>query len=112
MSIDFDKLVSTVRDIHDRLSRQAVKAVNISLTIRNWLIGYYIQEYEQHEADRAKYGERILQRLSESLPQDATFSYRSLKLYRQFYESYQQIGQSVIAYLKQSGIGQPMLCEE
>lgn len=112
MSIDFDKLVSTVRDIHDRLSRQAVKAVNISLTIRNWLIGYYIREYEQHGADRAKYGERILQRLSENLPQDATFSYRSLKLYRQFYESYQQIGQSVIAYLKQSGIGQPMLCEE
>lgn len=111
MSIDFDKLVSTVRDIHNQLSRQAVKAVNISLTVRNWLIGYYIREYEQHGADRAKYGERILQRLSESLPQDATFSYRSLKLYRQFYECYQQIGQSVIAYLKQTRIGQPLLAQ-
>ncbi len=29
--------------------------------MRNWLIGYYIVEYEQRGSDRARYGERLLE---------------------------------------------------
>ena len=42
------------------------KAVNQSLTVRNWLIGLYIVEFEQRGEDRAKYGERLLTDLSAS----------------------------------------------
>ena len=34
-------------------------------TLRNWLIGCYIVEYEQKGSDRAKYGDRLLKRLEE-----------------------------------------------
>ncbi|MBD0333346.1 MAG: cytoplasmic protein, partial [Chitinophagaceae bacterium] len=35
---------------------KAQKQVNTALTFRNWLIGYYIVEYEQSGKDRAEYG--------------------------------------------------------
>ena len=35
------------------------RAVNISLTLRNWLIGCYIAEYELNGEDRAAYGEKV-----------------------------------------------------
>lgn len=31
--------------------------MNASLTIRNWLVGAYLVEFEQEGEDRAKYGE-------------------------------------------------------
>ena len=34
--------------MQDVLQAQAAHAVNLSLTARNWLVGYYIVEYEQH----------------------------------------------------------------
>ena len=37
-----------------------------SLTLRNCAIGCYIRDYEQNGADRAKYGERLLENLSEA----------------------------------------------
>ena len=35
--------------------------------MRNWLIGFFIVEYQQKGKDRAVYGERLLKRLEESL---------------------------------------------
>ena len=32
---------------------------------RNWLIGYYIVEFEQHGKDRAEYGSQLLKKLEE-----------------------------------------------
>ena len=65
--LTFGRLVNSIRQIHDQMTAQAGKAVNISLTLRNWAIGYYIQEYEQNGADRAKYGTRLLENLSSRL---------------------------------------------
>jgi len=96
-ALNFAGLVDAIRSVHEQLSRHALKAVNVGLTVRNWLIGFYIREYEQHGSDRAKYGEQLLQRLSERLPPDDAFSYCSLKLYRQFYDSYPNIGQTASA---------------
>ena len=66
-AFDFNKLVLSIREIHKELQAQAGRAVNISLTIRNWLIGCYIQEYEQNGSDRAQYGKRLLDCLAEQL---------------------------------------------
>ena len=35
--------------------------------MRNWLIGYYIVEYEQNGKDRAEYGAKLLKKLEEFL---------------------------------------------
>ena len=53
--LDFGTLVEAIRQVHENLAAQAGKAVNISLTLRNWMIGFYIAEYELRGADRASY---------------------------------------------------------
>jgi len=37
--LTFGNLVSSINDVHLQLAAQAGRAVNISLTLRNWLIG-------------------------------------------------------------------------
>jgi hypothetical protein len=37
--LTFVELVESIRVTHDLFSVQAVRAVNISLTLRNWIIG-------------------------------------------------------------------------
>jgi hypothetical protein len=64
--MNFDLLLNTIQQTHTVFQQNAVKAVNVSLTIRNWLIGYYIVEFEQNGEDRAKYGESLLFKLSEN----------------------------------------------
>ncbi len=64
---NFDGLVGSIHHFHDELVTQASRAVNISLTLRNWLIGCYIEEYERFGIDRADYGDRLMDRLAEIL---------------------------------------------
>jgi hypothetical protein len=83
----FENLVKEIEQIHNHFQQQAVKAVNISLTLRNWLIGYYIVEFEQNGADRANYGGKLLKNLSEKINVNG-LKETNLKLARQFYKSY------------------------
>jgi len=48
---NFEKLVGAIRQVHEEMAAQAGKAVNLTLTLRNWLIGFYITVYEQNGAD-------------------------------------------------------------
>jgi predicted nuclease of restriction endonuclease-like (RecB) superfamily len=97
--LTFKHLVDSIRQVHKHLAAQAGRAVNISLTMRNWGIGYYIREYEQNGADRARYGDRLLGMLSERLTETGMegMAPRSLRLYRQFYLTYPEIWQTVSA---------------
>ncbi|MEI7596968.1 MAG: PDDEXK nuclease domain-containing protein [Bacteroidota bacterium] len=97
--MDFEKLVYSIQSTSNQLQQSAIKAVNIHLTIRNWLIGYYIVTFEQQGEDRARYGAKLLQNIATTLNKDS-FSYRNLKLFRQFFIEYPQIGQTVSAQLK------------
>ena len=106
--MDFPDLVCSISQLHEELTQQAVKAVNRSLTVRNWLIGYYIKEFEQNGSDRASYGDHILQDLASHLPRQDGFSYRSLKLYRQFYMAYPKMRQTMFAQWRAFGIGQTL----
>ena len=62
--------ISGKKDLRDHktagtiLNKGATKAVNVYLTIRNLLIGYYIVEFEQDGKDRAEYGKHFLQNLA------------------------------------------------
>ncbi len=67
--------------------------------MRNCVTGRYIAEYEQHGADRAEYGEGLLEKLAAALADSgiAEISARALRLYRQFFLAYPGIWQSLIA---------------
>lgn len=97
--MDFAALVSAIREAHEQCAAQANRAVNVVLTMRNWLVGRYLREYEQRGSDRAQYGERLLNRVAEELRRHdiADMSPRSLRLYRRLYLVYPGIWQSPIA---------------
>ena len=65
--LGYSDLIDAVKDVHLRSYRTAVKAINRFATMRNWLIGFFIVEYQQKGKDRAVYGERLLKRLEETL---------------------------------------------
>jgi len=89
----FNQLTQQIKHTHETLQSYAVKAINIGLTVRNWLIGYYIVEYEQNGEDRANYGERLLENISVSLLNKGlkNVSAAELSRFRQFYNIYPQI---------------------
>jgi len=90
---DFGHLVSAIKEVHESLAAQAGRAVNISLTLRNWLIGAYIAEYELRGSDRANYGDRLLSELSQELRRHkvSNTGRRQLYNYLAFYRTYPQI---------------------
>ncbi len=63
----FDQLLHNVESVHELTSVTAKGAVNQMLTARNWVIGYYIVEFEQNGQDRADYGSALLTKLAEKL---------------------------------------------
>ena len=95
--LNFSVLTDAISRIDRELTAQAARAVNAGLTLRNWLIGYYIAEYELHGADRAKYGERLLESLSDKLAQEGVrrAEARELRRYRLFYQTYPDIWETV-----------------
>lgn len=101
-ALDFQSRVAAIREVDEHLASQAGKAVNICLTLRNWAIGFYIQEYEQHGADRAEYGQQLLERLAERLSQQGMprVVARELRRYRQLYVTYPQIRESLTPELR------------
>lgn len=96
---DFDGLVAHIQHTQDVLQNNARLVINRHVTAKAWLTGYYIVEYEQKGADRAKYGEQLLKKLAEKLKDKKTFSYRTLRLYRQFYLVYNRLGLPIKKYL-------------
>lgn len=80
--------------MHERLTAHAGKAVNLSLTVRNWVIGAYIAEYEFHGKDRATYGGRLVDNLATELKRHhvATCDHQRLYAYIAFFRAYPQIG--------------------
>lgn len=83
---------------------EAAKAVNIPLTLRNWLIGRYIAEYELRGGDRATYGENLLEELASALVRRGVSNtgHRQLYRYISFYRTYPQISRALPAKLQVS----------
>jgi len=101
--MNFESLIGSINQVQDALQAQAAHAVNLSLTARNWLVGYYIVEFEQQGEDRAKYGENLLNNIAKELSRKGMEA-RRLREYRQFYRVYPQIGNNVIDYLQKNAV--------
>ena len=87
--MNFEQLATIITDTHQQLQQSAVKAVNQCQTVRNWLMGFYIVEFEQNGEDRAQYGEQLLKKLEQRVNQkglNVTLFQRS----RMFYGAYPQ----------------------
>jgi len=100
--IDSRALVDAIQQVHEHCTAQAGRAINISLTLRNWAIGCHIREYEQNGTDRAEYGENLLDRLAERLDAEGMrrVGPRELRRFRQFYLAYARIWESLTPELK------------
>lgn len=88
--VDFDDVVRRIIDANAQLRVQASRAVNLSLTLRNWMIGYYIDAFELRGANRADYGDQLFASLSIELTAaglsncDKRQLYRYLRLFRTY----------------------------
>ena len=94
---DFEHLLQRIVTTGAYLQERAFVAVNRATTVRNWCFGLFIVEYEQNGEDRAQYGKRLIERLSTSLAERGMkgVSATILKLCRQFYLTYPEIGQTL-----------------
>ena len=100
----FEELSASILQTHQTAQTGALRAVNQMATLRNWLIGCYIVEYEQKGSDRAKYGDRLLKRLEERVNTKG-LSLTLFKNSRRFYLLYPQIGE----FLQKSPIPSDLL---
>jgi len=99
---NLEDLARAIKETNQLFLSQVQKQVNTSLTIRNWVIGYHIFEYEQKGEDRAQYGEELFKKLVERLKilEIKGFSFTNLYLCRQFYSTYPQVAQLAAEYVQ------------
>lgn len=86
----FVDLADCIVNVHESTQYAAFKAINKLATARNYIIGYYIVEYEQKGKDRAAYGEKVLKKLVEKVNIKG-INETLLKNCRRFYLLYPQM---------------------
>lgn len=85
--------VSDLKSIAGETRRQAYRAADRILVVRNWLIGWRIVEQEQKGKKRAGYGKRVLELASQSLTEEygKGFGLTSVKNMRSFYIKFRNL---------------------
>ena len=68
----------------------AVRSINYVEIMTNFILGKWIVEEQQFGSDRAQYGDKVIEKLSEALTQEfgRGFSVDSLTNFRKFYMTY------------------------
>ncbi len=86
----YDQFFGGVNELLEESRRLAARSVNAIMTATYWDLGRHIVEKEQGGEERAEYGAKLLQRLSQDLTTrfGKGFSYRNLRQMRQFYLVY------------------------
>lgn len=106
--MNFSALFENIKSTHHTLQISASNAINLSITIRNWIIGYYILEFEQNGEDRATYGKKLLNNLAKKFEntQIKGMTERRFREYRRFYTIYPQIGEVISDFIPKEAIRQ------
>ena len=96
---NFENLATTIQQTNSFFLDKVQRQVNTSLTLRNWIIGYYIVEYEQSGKDKADYGSGLFRAIAKRLIKMGVKSLQERNLYlcRDFYRAYPQILQTLSA---------------
>ena len=84
-----------IESINSYFSDYANRQVNYAYTLRNWLIGMYLFEYEQKGQDRAEYGDNLYRNIAKNLKERKVkgMSYTSLHTFKKFFQTYPSIVQ-------------------
>jgi predicted nuclease of restriction endonuclease-like (RecB) superfamily len=92
-ALTFEALVGAIQATDAHFAAEAVRAVNIGLTLRNWCFGLSIAAFELRGADRARYGERLVEALSDELKARgiSNVGRRQLYQYLAFYRTYPEL---------------------
>jgi len=90
---EISSLISKIGETQIFFKNQAQRQVNVALTLRNWLIGFYISEYELNGNDRAEYGKNLYKEIEKRLKNSGVEQIRERHLYicKDFYITYQNI---------------------
>ena len=96
--MNFKKLTFRIQRTNEFLQQNAVKAVNIHITLRNWLTGFYIVEFEQNGEERAAYGEQLLKKLEQRLKTKG-LNERRFREFRLLYLVYPQLKEPIVQYI-------------
>lgn len=96
-AISLGDVVEAIRTTDSLILEQTTKAVNVGLTLRNWLFGRYIHTYELEGSDRAAYGAKIYASLAVELQKYriSRVEERELRRYVKFYTTYPQIREAL-----------------
>lgn len=96
---NINELVLLISETQNYFKQQAQRQVNTALTLRNWLFGFYIEEYELNGADRADYGKKLYKEISVKLENLGFRQIRERHLYlcKDFYVQYPNILRSASA---------------
>jgi predicted nuclease of restriction endonuclease-like (RecB) superfamily len=98
--VGFEGLIGLFEQTQTTMQMQAARSVDIALVVRNWLFGWYIVEFEKAgESRKSLYGKTLMPKLAKRLTDNLGkgFSRRSLDQFRQFYEGYKKIWQTLPA---------------
>ncbi len=83
-------LIIQLNDLDASLKKHVSHSANVGLTIRNWLVGAYLVEYEQNGEDRAEYGEKLIEQVAKKINIKG-LTKDGLWRCKQFYDTYPQI---------------------
>jgi predicted nuclease of restriction endonuclease-like (RecB) superfamily len=108
---NINELVSIIGETQHYFKLQASRQVDTALTLRNWLFGYYIAEYELNGADRADYGQKLFKEIAKRLEKQGFRQIRERHLYlcKDFYLAYQNILRTVSAKFYLNGLQQVVI---
>lgn len=83
--MNYTHLLGQIERAQTTAQSAVARSANQFLTMRNWLIGAWIIEFEQNGEDRAAYGVELFERMAADLLQRGLrgFSVRNLKNFRQ-----------------------------
>jgi predicted nuclease of restriction endonuclease-like (RecB) superfamily len=98
--MNLHQLIESINQTADYFQREALRQVNSHLTLRNWVIGLYLFEYEQKGQDRAQYGERLYPEIVKRLKHLKGMSKTQLYRFKDFYLNYPQIFPTVSGKLQ------------
>ena len=99
--MNFDQLITQLREVDGSLKGQVSRTANVGLTVRNWLVGAHIVEFEQNGEERAEYGERLMPALAKRLGIPG-LNLSNLKSSRAFALAYPQKGQTLSGFFEQT----------
>lgn len=98
--MNFDELIIRIEQAHQTCTSRAAQQVNTYHTIRNWLIGCYIVEFEQQGEDRAAYGQRYMEQTARRVRHIRGMAVSNLRNFRQFYLTYPWLSEGITSQLK------------